>query len=103
MWTAYAVRTATGDRYGDAFTAPTEADAVAELVRWLEWQQAHSAALEALRAAERAYHRTLAAQAVAGSESDPASLQSRRESLAQLREISAALDRIREQRPADHS
>src|SRR5215210_5757799 len=64
-FTAHAVRTGTGERFGvEAFAASAD-DATATLVRWLEWQHEHTDALERLQEAERAYHRVVAGAAFA--------------------------------------
>ena len=46
-------------------TRATEAEAIARLTRWLEWQHEHATALAALQQAERDYHRTIAGSAFA--------------------------------------
>ena len=63
QWTAHAVGTESGERYGIEVSAPTEAEATLRLTRWLQWQREHTRALETLQHAERAYHRAVAGAA----------------------------------------
>jgi hypothetical protein len=65
-WVAHAMREDTGERFGADGVGATETEAVDRLKSWLEWQAAHAAALETLKAAERAYHRAVAGEAFAG-------------------------------------
>ena len=65
--------------------------------RWTGWQKAHAQALQALQAAEAAYHRLTAEQAFATLD-EPARVR-RRDALARLEELRTRLDEIREQRP----
>lgn len=99
-FTAHAVRAETGDRFGGDFTGVSEADAVAGVTRWLEWQGDHSAALQALQDAERIYHRSVADQAFAPKEHDDARLRARRESLELVESARARLDAVRARRPS---
>src|SRR6516162_3527704 len=57
QWVSRAVRDDNGDPFGIECAGATEAEAIARLTRWLEWQREHTDALEALQQAERAYHR----------------------------------------------
>ena len=60
VWVATARRLDTGDMFGPPMP-PDRADEAAEpLVRWLEWQHAHTIALNELQAAETTYHRLVA-------------------------------------------
>jgi hypothetical protein len=63
QWFARAERLDTARPFGLETSGPTEAVAISRLTEWLAWQHEHAAALEALQAAERAYHRTVAANA----------------------------------------
>ena len=65
QWIARAERVDTGDRFGIECAGASEAAAAARLTRWLQWQSEHTAALEELQRAERAYHRTIAGSAFA--------------------------------------
>ena len=65
QWVAFAERTDEADRFGIECSAETEQGAIDRLNRWIDWQREHTAALEALQAAERAYHRTIAGSAFA--------------------------------------
>ena len=51
--------------FGLETSGPTEAVAIQRLTDWLAWQHEHAAALQALQAAERVYHRTIAVSAFA--------------------------------------
>jgi hypothetical protein len=66
--------------------------------RWLGWQRAHTAALEALQTAQAAYHRLTAEQAF--TVDDESARARRRAALARLDELRARLDEIREQQPS---
>jgi hypothetical protein len=74
--------------------APPKDDARA---RWMGWQKAHAGALQALQAAEAAYHRLTAEQAFAALD-EPARAR-RRDALARIDELRTRLDEIREQQP----
>jgi hypothetical protein len=95
-YVAHAEREDGGDPFGIECSAATEADAVARLTAWLEWQSEHSVALEALQQAERAYHRAIAGNAF-GSPSDGSDT-GPKESLRAVEAARVKLDRIRQQR-----
>lgn len=95
-WHARAERPDTGDPFGIDCRGASQAEAVARMTAWLEWQQAHVEALHALQEAERAYHRAVGS-AFAGAAGGPSA--ERRESLAVLDAARAALDAIRARRP----
>lgn len=97
---AHAQRAETGDRFGADVTGATEADAVAGVTRWLEWQRDHALALEALQEAERIYHRSVADLAFAPRERDDARLRARRESLELVESARGRLDEVRVRRPS---
>jgi hypothetical protein len=97
---AYALRAETGDRFGSAFSGATEAEAVAGLTRWLEWQCDHSAALDALQRAERIYHRSVADHAFAPRGESGDRLRARRESLELVESARATLDAVRARCPS---
>jgi len=97
-WIAYAER-GDGDRFGIEMTAATEAEAADRMRRWLEWQQAHADALEALQRAEQAYHRTVAGSAFANPSEGPSALEMQKESLQAVEAARVALDEIRARRP----
>ena len=67
------------------------------VAKWQGWQQAHQQALEALQAAEAAYHRLRIEQAF-GREDDE-SRSRRKDLLVRLDELRTRLDEIREQQP----
>jgi hypothetical protein len=99
QWVAHAEREETGKPFGIECTGDTEADAVERLSRWLEWQNAHQAALESLQAAERAYHRTIAGSAFASPTEGPSAAELQKESLDVLEEARVRLDDVRARKP----
>jgi hypothetical protein len=99
QWVAFAERTDNGDRFGIEITAATEGDAVEKLTRWMEWQREHTAALEALQSAERAYHRTIAGSAFASAVEGPSPSEMQRESLEAVEAARVRLDEIRVSKP----
>ena len=98
-WLARAVREENGDPFGIECTGASEAEAVARLTRWLEWQNEHTAAIEALQQAERAYHRTIAGSAFANSADGPAAIEVQQGSLDAVDAARVRLDEIRARRP----
>ncbi len=98
-WLAQAAREENGDPFGPACAGATEAEAVARLTRWLEWQGEHTAALEALQQAERAYHRTIAGSAFASPTDGPTAIEVQKESLDAVEAARIRLDEIRTSRP----
>ena len=99
QWVAHAVRDDNGDPFGVECAAPTEAAAVDRLVRWLDWQHEHAAALEELQGAERAYHRTIAGSAFASPTEGPSAPELQKESLEALEAARVSLDEIRARKP----
>ena len=99
QWVARAARADNGDPFGIECTAPTEREAVEQLERWLEWQREHTAALEALQQAERAYHRTIAGSAFANPTEGLTAIELQKESLDALEAARLRLDEIRARRP----
>jgi hypothetical protein len=67
---------------------------------WGDWQRRHSAALEALQDAERAYQRTITGSAFAGTEG-PSPIELQKEALERLEQARRDLDRIRREQPKD--
>jgi hypothetical protein len=98
-WVASARRSDNGRRFGEERTGPTEPDAVAAMIGWLEWQHEHAAALEALQQAERAYHRTVAGSAFASPTGGPTALELQKESLQHVETVRQQLDEVRARRP----
>ncbi len=96
-YVASAEREDNGDPMGIPWSAGTEAGAVARRMAWLEWQGGHSAALEALQQAERAYHRAIAGSAFDAASEEPAAL--RKASLDAIEAARTRLDDIRARRP----
>jgi hypothetical protein len=99
QWIARAVREDTGDPVGIECAGATEDDARARLTRWLEWQAEHSAALDELQQAERAYHRTIAGSAFASPSEGPSAIEMQKESLAAVEAARVRLDEIRARKP----
>ena len=99
QWVARAVREDTGDPFGIECAAPTSEEAAAALNRWLEWQSEHSAALEALQQAERAYHRTIAGSAFASPTEGPTAIELQKESLEAVEAARVKLDELRARQP----
>ena len=99
QWLARAQREETGDPFGIEVSGPTEAEAIARLTRWLEWQSEHAAALEALQQAERAYHRTIAGSAFASPAEGPTAIELQKESLDAVEAARVQLDEVRGRKP----
>jgi hypothetical protein len=99
QWLAHAEREDNGDPFGIECSGTTEADALARLTRWLEWQGEHTAALEALQRAERAYHRTIAGSAFASPTEGPSAIELQKESLDAVEHARVRLDEVRARRP----
>ena len=98
-WSAHAERADTGDRFGIECAGDSEQEATARLTRWLEWQAEHTAALEELQRAERAYHRTIAGSAFASPSEGPSALEMQKESLDAVESARVRLDEIRSRKP----
>jgi hypothetical protein len=96
---AHAERSDSGDRFGIECAGATEEDAAARLVAWLNWQHEHAVALDALRLAEQACHRTIAGSALARALEGPSAEEMHRESLEELEAARVTLDEIRARRP----
>jgi hypothetical protein len=99
QWVAHAERESTGDAFGIEWSGASEADAVARLTHWLEWQAEHVAALDALQRAEHAYHRTIAGSAFASPTEGPSAIELQKESLVAVEAARVRLDEIRARRP----
>jgi len=99
QWVAYAERAGSGDRFGVECRGATEREATDRLNRWLEWQRAHAAALDALQTAERKYHRTIAGSAFASPTEGPSAIELQKESLEAVEAARIRLDEIRASRP----
>ena len=96
QWTAHAVRTATGDRFGTTFTGLTGADVLARLRAWLEWQREHAGALATLQSAEQSFHRTIAGSAFANAGE---AVENQKASLDQVEAARVRLDEVRARQP----
>jgi hypothetical protein len=98
QWLAHAEREDTGDPFGIECTGGSQDEAVRRLTRWLEWQHEHSAALEDLQRAERAYHRTIAGSAFASPTEGPSAIELQKASLDAVEAARVRLDEIRARR-----
>ncbi len=99
VWVATARRLDTGDMFGPPVPADGADEAAELLVRWLEWQQAHTTALHALQSAETIYNRLAADQFSTPGETARAAL---RAALADIDDRRRRLDEVRGQRPWPH-
>jgi hypothetical protein len=99
QWVAHAERIDTGDRFGIECAGATEDEAIDKLSRWIDWQTEHSAALDALQRAERAYHRTIAGSAFASPTEGPSAVEMQKESLDEVESARVRLDEIRARKP----
>jgi len=98
-WIAWAERTEDGSRFGIEVDAPTEAEAIARLTRWLEWQREHATALAALQQAERDYHRTIAGSAFASEAEGPSPVEMQTDGLKAVESARLRLDEVRARKP----
>jgi hypothetical protein len=98
-WVAWAERVDDGSRFGIECDAPTEAEAIARLTRWLEWQHEHATALAALQQAERDYHRTIAGSAFASEAEGPSPVEMQTEGLKAVEAARLRLDEVRARKP----
>ena len=96
-WIAEARKGPSGMRAGPPATASTAEDAIARLVRWLEWQRDHEDALVALQAAEQMYHRAIAGSAFASGVAEATEIQ--QEALQRIEEARVRLEEIRQNQP----
>ena len=66
---------------------------------WKAWQREHTAALEALQEAQRAYHRTIAGSAFTSPADGVTAIEIQKESLNALEAARVRLDEVRARRP----
>jgi hypothetical protein len=99
VWVATARRLDTGDMFGPPMPADRAEEAADQLAHWLQWQQAHTKALQALQAAESAYHRLSADRFAVAGDADRAAL---RAALADVDTRRRQLDDVRAGRPWPH-
>jgi len=97
VWIAEARKGPSGMRAGPPATASTAEDAIARLVRWLEWQRDHEGALIALQTAEQTYHRAIAGSAFASGLAEATEVQ--QEALRRIEEARVRLEEIRQDQP----
>ena len=100
-WLAHAERVDTGDAFGPEHAGATAREAVERLTGWLGWQAEHSAALEALQQAERAYHRAITGSAFVGPFKGPGAIETHKEALGQVESARTRLDQVRARRPRE--
>ena len=98
-WIARAENEETGRPFGIECAGATEPEALARMSRWIDWQRDHTAALEALQSAERAYHRTIAGGAFANPAEEPVALEAQKASLDAVDAARIRLDEVRARRP----
>lgn len=96
---AQAYRGETGDRVGLEFSGATEAEAIANLTRWIEWQSAHASALLRLQEAERHYHRSVTSGAFVSTDDERAVCEHRASALRDVEAARLVLDAVRTRRP----
>lgn len=99
VWVATARRLDTGDMFGPPMPADRAEEATDQLARWLEWQRAHTSALQALQHAESAYHRLSADRHAAAGDGDRAAI---RAALVDVDDRRRSLDEVRARRPWPH-
>lgn len=100
VWVATARRLDTGDCFGPPVPGDRADEAADLLARWIEWQHAHTLALNALQVAETAYHR-LVADRLAAPE-DGTRRAAVRTALIHVDDLRRQLDEVRGQRPWGH-
>ena len=98
-WIARAEDEETGRPFGIECGGATEREALERMSRWLDWQRDHTAALEALQSAERAYHRTIAGSAFASPAEEQGAPEAQKTSLAAVDAARIRLDEVRARRP----
>lgn len=99
VWVATARRLDTGDMFGPPVPGDRAEEAAELLARWLEWQHAHTVALNALQSAETVYHRLAAHQFASATVADRTVV---RAALIQIDDLRRQLDEVRGQRPWPH-
>lgn len=99
QWIAHAERLDTRDRFGIECAGANETEAIERLARWLAWQNEHTAALDALQRAERAYQRTVAGSAFASGTEGSTAVELQKESLEVLEAARVRLDEVRGRKP----
>src|SRR5471030_2577830 len=99
QWVARAEREDNGERFGIECAGSSVDEVAARLTHWLDWQEAHVAALDALQQAERAYHRTIAGSAFANPTEGPSPIEVQKESLDAVEAVRVRLDEVRARKP----
>ena len=100
VWVATARRQDTGDAFGPPVPGDRADEAADRLASWLEWQRAHTTALQALQSAENTYHRLAADRFV--NPSEDARRAAVREALVRVDDLRRELDAVRGQKPWPH-
>jgi len=98
-WIARAVDVETGDPFGIECAGESEEAAIDRLARWLDWQQEHAAALEALQRAERAFHRTISGGVFVNPTEGPTAIELQKDSLDLVEAARVRLDELRARKP----
>ena len=98
-WIAYAERVDSGERFGVELTGASEAEALDNLRRWLDWQSEHAVALQALQQAQHEYHRIVAGHAFGDGIENSTAADLERESLEYVDAARARLDEVRARKP----
>ncbi len=99
QWIAFAQHPDTGDRFGIECAGTNADEARAKLTRWIDWQEAHTAALAVLQEAEREYHRTIAGSAFANPSEGPSAIEMQKDALERVEAARVRLDEVRAARP----
>jgi hypothetical protein len=100
VWVATARRLDTGDAFGPPVPGDHAEEAADRLASWLEWQRAHTSALQALQTAEHTYHRVAADRF--GNPSEDARRVAVRDALIRVDDLRRELDLVRGQKPWPH-
>ncbi len=100
QWIAHAERADTGERFGIECAGASETEAAERVRRWIDWQQEHAAALDALQRAEHAYHRAIAGSAFTSPIEGPSAIEIQKDSLDQVEAARERLDEVRARKPA---
>lgn len=100
VWVATARRLDTGDAFGPPVPGDRAEEAADTLAGWLEWQRAHTLALQALQSAENSYHR-LAADRFGAADEEARRL-AVRDALVRVDDLRRELDTVRGLKPWPH-
>jgi hypothetical protein len=98
-WVAHAERTGDGVRFGIDCAGGSEEEALDRLASWLNWQEEHASALDALQRAEADYHRLIAGQAFATAADAVPLAELQQAGLAEVEAARVRLDEVRARKP----